>query len=76
MAWLSAEFEALNYYSCTSTTRMQNRGLASKIPDHMRRTTPLWNMPAPYQNTIGGRHPSIWAGPLELNLHSYVVGAR
>ena len=26
----------------------------------------------PYQNTIGGRHPSIWAGPLELNLHSHV----
>ena len=30
----------------------------------------------PYQNTIGEREPSIWAGPLELNLHSYAVGAR
>ena len=60
----------------TSTARMQNRGLACKIHDHMRRTTPLWHMPTPYQNTIGSRHPSIWAGPLELNLHSYVVGAR
>ena len=30
----------------------------------------------PYQNTIGGRHPSIWAGPLELNLHSHVVETR
>ena len=25
---------------------------------------------------IGERAPSIWARPLELNLHSYVVGAR
>ena len=25
----------------------------------------------PYQNTIGEREPSIWAGPCEPNFHSY-----
>ena len=57
-------------------TPKENRGLAAKIPDHMRRTTPYGICLPPYQNTIGGRHPSIRAGPLELNLHSHVVGAR
>ena len=26
---------------------------------------------SPYQNTIGGRHPNIWAGPPAPNFHSY-----
>ena len=30
-----------------STTRKENRGLAAKIHDHMKRTTPLWHMPTP-----------------------------
>ena len=30
----------------------------------------------PYQNTIGERKPSMWAGPPLSNFHSYVVGPR
>ena len=31
----------------------------------------LYRAVLPYQNTIGEREPNIWAGPLELNFHSY-----